>query len=67
MKNNYTIGKHEYSKCTVALSSALFVSGIGYGLATRKSPLGVLAFGLLGSIVGFSVGMIVRAPKRVIE
>lgn len=65
MNKQYDIGHYEYSKWTLALSASLLLAGVGYGVATKKSALGILAFALLGSVTGFSIGMIIKAPKRI--
>jgi hypothetical protein len=41
---------------TIKLGALLFVIGIAYAIATWKSPLSILAFGLIGSIAGFAIG-----------
>lgn len=64
---DYTLGKYQYSSGTIKLASALFVAGIGYGILTGKSVLSIVAFGLIGSIAGFSIGAVITPPKRVIE
>lgn len=67
MKNNYNLGKYQYSSGTIKLASALFVAGLGYALFTGKSPLSVLGFALLGSIAGFSIGALITPPERIQE
>jgi hypothetical protein len=64
---DYTIGKYQYSKYTVALASILLVAGIAYGITTKKNAMGVFVLAMAGSITGFAIGMIAEAPKRVKE
>lgn len=65
--NDYTLGKYQYSSGTIKLAAALFVGGMAYGIFTGKNAFSAFAFGLVGSIAGFSIGAIITPPKRVIE
>lgn len=67
MNKDFTIGKYQYSKLSGQLAGGMFLAGFAYAIATRKSPLGILAFSLVGSLAGFSVGALINKPKRVKE
>lgn len=67
MAESVTFGKYEYSDWTIKLAASLFVAGLAYGVLTRKGFWGTLAISFLGSAVGYSIGALVKAPKRVEE
>lgn len=67
MASSIKLGKYEYSDWTVKLAATLFVVGFVYSVLTRKGFWGVLAISFLGSAVGYSIGALVKAPKRIEE
>lgn len=67
MDNSYNLGKYEYNTWTIKLAGTLFLAGLVYAIATRKSILGIVAISFLGSAVGYSIGALIKAPKRVEE
>lgn len=67
MKQGILIGKYEYSKWTATLASTLFIAGIIYGISQKKGAWGTFGTALIGSLTGFGIGMLIKAPKRVIE
>ncbi len=67
MNKKYTIGDYEYSEWTVVLGSLMLVAGIIYGIRTRKTLIGTVLIAAIASATGFSIGILIKAPKRINE
>lgn len=67
MQSTVKLGKYQYSSWTIKLAGTLFFAGLIYSIVTRKSILATVAISFLGSAVGYSIGSLVTAPKRVEE
>lgn len=65
MSKKYTIGEYKYSEWATALGSLAFVTGLIYGISTHKTFFSIIFIALISGAVGFTVGMLIKAPEPI--